>query len=109
MTAFSRKIDDDPDVLPPEFRQLFLQSSLAALGGECRPVCVGMAWTRLITAGSMRQWRRGLREVEREVGLFEGGVPGGVENVGWRARMIHYTGNWLVLKEYLNAKEQRSY
>ena len=54
MTAFWWKIIDEPDAFPPEFWQLFLQSSLTALGGKCRPVCVGMTWRRLIAAGAMR-------------------------------------------------------
>ena len=55
MTAFRRRIVDEPHALPPEFWRLFLQSSLSALGEKCRPVCVGMIWRRLITAGAMRQ------------------------------------------------------
>ena len=54
MTAFWRKIVDEPDAFPPELWQLFLQSSLTALGEKCRPVCVGMTWRRLITTGAMR-------------------------------------------------------
>ena len=42
MTTFGRKIVDEPDAFPPEFWQLFLQSSRAALGRKYRPVCVGM-------------------------------------------------------------------
>ena len=66
MTAFWRKLVDEPDAFPPEFWQLFLQSSLTALGEKCRPVCVGMTWGKLITAGAMRQWRPRLEEVNRE-------------------------------------------
>ena len=40
--AFWRRIIDDPNALPPEFWQLFLQSNLTALGEKGRPVCVGM-------------------------------------------------------------------
>ena len=53
MAAFWRKIVDEPDASPPEFWQLFLRSSLTALGEKCRPVCVGMTWRRLITAGAV--------------------------------------------------------
>ena len=55
MTAFWRKIVDEPGAFPPEYWRLILQSSLTALGQKCRPVCVGMTWTTLITAGAMRQ------------------------------------------------------
>ena len=73
--AFSRRIVDEPDAFPPEFWQLFLQSSFTALGEECRPVCVCMTWRRLITARAMRQWRPGLDEVNREVGQFGVAYP----------------------------------
>ena len=39
MTAFWRKIVDEPDAFPPEFWQLFLQSSLTTLGGKV-PACL---------------------------------------------------------------------
>ena len=97
VTTFWRKIIDEPDAFPPEFWQLFLHSSLIALGGKCRPVCLGMTWRRLITAGALRQWRPRLEEVNREVRQFGVAVPGGVEHVGLRARTLHETGNWLVL------------
>ena len=42
MTAFWRKIVHEPDAFPPELWRLFLKSSLTALGGKCRRVCVGM-------------------------------------------------------------------
>ena len=89
MTAFWRRIVDEPDAFPPEFWQLFLQSSLTALGEKCRLVCVGITWRRLITAGAMRQWRPRLEEVSREVRQFVGAVPGEVEHVGLRARTLH--------------------
>ena len=54
MATFWRKIVDEPDALPSEFWQLFLQPSLTALGGRCRPICAGVTWRRLITAGAMR-------------------------------------------------------
>ena len=38
MTAFWRRLVDEPDAFPPEFWQLFLQPSLIALGEKCRPV-----------------------------------------------------------------------
>ncbi|CAN0586918.1 unnamed protein product, partial [Laminaria digitata] len=34
---------------------------------------------------------------------FEVAVPGGVEHVGFRARTLHETGNWLVLTDCSNA------
>ena len=53
MSAFWRRLVDEPDAFPPEFWQLFLQSSLTALGEKCRRVCVGMTWRRLATAGAV--------------------------------------------------------
>ena len=44
-----------------------------------------------------------MEEVNREVRQFGGAVPGGVEHVGLRARMLHETGNWLVLTDCSNA------
>ena len=88
-TAFWRRLVDEPNAFPPEFWQLFLQSSLTALGEKCRLVCVGITWRRLITAGAMRQWRPRLEEVNREVRQFVGAVPGEVEHVGLRARTLH--------------------
>ena len=38
MTAFRRRIVDEPDAFPPEFWQLFLPSSLTALGEKYLPV-----------------------------------------------------------------------
>ena len=98
-----RKIVNEPEAFPPEFWQLFLQSSLTALGGKCQPVCVGLTWRRLIAAGAMRQWRPRLDEVNREVRQFWVAVPGGVERMGLRASTLHETGNWLVLTDYSNA------
>ena len=103
MTAFWRSILDDPDAFPPEFWQRFLQPSLTALGEKRRPVCVGMAWRRLITAGAMRQSRPRLEEENREVRQFGFTVPGLVGHVGLRARTLHETGNWLGLTDYSNA------
>ena len=53
MTTFWRRIVDVPDAFPPEFWKLFLQSSLTTLEDKCRPVCVGMTWRILITAGAV--------------------------------------------------------
>ena len=105
MVAFWRRIVHEPDAFPVEFWQLFLQSSLTAVGEKCRPVCVGMTWRRLITARatSMRQWRPRLEQVNREVRQFGVAVLGGVEHVGLRARMLHETGTWLVLTDCSNA------
>lgn len=57
---------DGPNALLPEFWQTFLKSSLAALGEQCRPICVGMTRRSLIAAGTMRQWRQRLEEINRE-------------------------------------------
>ena len=78
MTAFWRRIVDEPGAFPPEFWKLFLQYTPAAREEKRRPVCVGMTWRRLITAGAMRQWPR-LAEVNREVRQFGVAVPDGVE------------------------------
>ena len=43
MKTFWRRIVYEPDAFRPEFRQLFLRSSLTALGEKCLPVCMGMA------------------------------------------------------------------
>ena len=55
MAAFWRRLVDEPDAFPPEFWQLFLQSSLTALGEKYGPDCVGMAWRTLITVGAMQR------------------------------------------------------
>ena len=102
MTAFWRKIVDEPDPFLPEFGQLFVQSSLTVLGGKCQPDWVGMAWRRLITAGAMRQWRPRL-EGNQEVRQFGVAAPGGVEHVGLRARTRHETGHWLIRTYCSNA------
>ncbi|CAN0254403.1 unnamed protein product [Laminaria digitata] len=73
------------------------------MGEKCRPVCVGITWRRLITAGAMRPWRPRLEEVNREVRQFGVAVPGGVEHVEFRARALPETGNWLVLTDCSNA------
>ena len=99
MTAFWQKIVDEPDAFPPEFWQLFLQSSLTALEGGCRPVCVGITWRRFITAGAMGQCRSRLEEVNRAVRQFGVAETGGVEHVSLRARTLHETGNWLTLTD----------
>ena len=58
----------------------YLAALLAAephlIGVKCRPVGVGMTWRRLITAGTMPQWRLRLEEVNREVTQCGGAVPG---------------------------------
>ena len=102
MTAFWRRLVDEPDAFPPEFWHLLRQSSLTSLREKCRPVCVGMTWRRLINAGAMRQWKPRL-EVNREVRQFGVTVPGGEEHVELRARTLHETGNWLVITDCSNA------
>ena len=66
MTAFWRRLVDQPDAFPPESWQLVLQPSLTALGEKCRPVCIGMTWRGLVTAGAVRQGRPRLEEVNQE-------------------------------------------
>ena len=89
--------------LPAGFWQLFLQSNLTALGEKCRPVCVGMTWRRLLAAGTMRQWRPRLDEINREATQFGVGVRGGVEQVALRARVHHEAKNWPILTDCSNA------
>ena len=101
--AFWRRIFDDPGAFPPEFGQLFLQSNLTALGGKCRPVCVGMTWRRLFAAGTTRQWRPRLEEINREARQFGVGVRGGAEQVALRARVHHEARNLLILSDCSNA------
>ena len=102
MTAFWRRLVDESDAFPPEVRQLFLRSSLTALGEKYRPVCVGITWRTIITAGAMRQWRPRLW-VNGEVKQFGVAVPGGVEHLRLRARTLHETSNWLVITDCSNA------
>ena len=101
--AFGRRIIDDSNAFPPEFWQIFLQSNLTALGEKCCPVCMGMTWSRLIAAGTMRQWRPRLEEVNSEARQFGVGVRGGVEQVAPRARVHHEAKNWLILTDCSNA------
>ena len=63
MSSLWRKLVDDPNAFPTEFWTLWKQSSLIALGEICRPVCIGMTWRRLITAGIVREWKPKLEEV----------------------------------------------
>ena len=44
-----------------------------------------------------------MEEVNREMRQFGVAVPGGVEHVGLRGRMLHETGNWLVLADCSNS------
>ena len=85
----ARRIIHDPGAFPPKFWPLVLQSHLTALGELCRPVCVGMACRRLLTAGTMRQWRSRLKEINREVRQLGVGVRGGFEQVALRAKVYH--------------------
>ena len=84
MTAFWQSIVDDPVAFPPKLWQLSLQSSINTLREIGRPVCVGITYRRLITAGAIRQWWPRLEEVTREVKQFGVAVPGGVEHVSLR-------------------------
>lgn len=101
--AFWRRIVDDPDAFPSEFWELFLQSNLTALGEKCRPVCVGMTWRRLLAAGTMRQWRPRMEELNIEARQYGVGVAGGVEHVALRARVHHEAGNWVIQTDASNA------
>ena len=87
--AFWWRIIDHPSAFPPEFWQLFLQSNLIAFGEKCRPVSVGMTWRRLHAAGTMRQWRPRLEEINREARQIGGGVRGRVEQAALRLSLIH--------------------
>lgn len=63
MAAFLWKIVDEPDAFPPKFWQSFLKSGLTALGGNSRPVFVGITWRRLLAAGGCG-WRRPINAIE---------------------------------------------
>ena len=101
--AFWRRIVDEPDAFPPEFRELFLQSNLTALGAKCRPFCVGMTWRRFITAGTMREWRSRMEELNLEARQYWVGTSGGVEHVALRTRIYHEAGNWIIQIDASNA------
>ena len=58
---------DEPDAFRPEVWELFLPSSLTALGKKCRLVCLGMTWRRFIAEGTMREWRPRMEELNLEV------------------------------------------
>lgn len=103
ISAFWRRIFNKPDAFPPEFRQFFLQSSLAVLGEKCRSGFVGITWRWFITAGAIRPWRPRLKEGNRELRQFGVVAPEGGEHVGLRARLQHEVGNWLVITDCSNA------
>ena len=94
--AFWKRIFGDPSAFQPETWQLFLQSNLIALGRKCRPVCVGMTWRHLLAAGTMRQRRPRLEDINREERQFGVGVRGEVEQVALRARVHHEVRNWII-------------
>ena len=70
---------------------------------KCSPVCVGMTWRRLITAGTMREWRPRIEELNLEAKHYGVGVSGGVEHVVLRARIHHEAGNRLTQTDASNA------
>ena len=94
---------DEPDAFSPEASELFLPSNLTALGEKCHPVCVGMTWRRLIAAGTMREWRPRMEELNLEARQYGVGVLGGVEHAALRARIHHEAGNWIIQKDASNA------
>ena len=101
--AFWRRMVDEPDVLPPEFWGLFLQSNRTALGGECRPRCVGMTWRRRTAAGTMREWRPRMEKLDIEERQHGVEVSGWVEQVAIRARIHHEAGTWIIQTGASNA------
>ena len=62
-------------------------------GEKCRPICVGMTWRRLIAAGTMREGRPRMEELNLEARQYGVGVSEGVEHVALRARIHHEAGN----------------
>ena len=62
-----------------------------------------MTWRRLLAAGTMRQWRPRLEEINREARQFWVGVRGAVEQVALRARVHHEGKEWLILTDCSNA------
>ena len=68
---------DEHDAFPPEVWEVFLQSNLTALGAKYRPGCVGITCRRLIAAGTMREWRPRMEELNLEARQYGFGVSGG--------------------------------
>ena len=101
MTAFWPRIGDETDSFTRVLASI-LAVELHRIGGKVPAGCVGMTGRRPITAAVMRQWRLRLEEVSRDVRHSRVAVPGGVEHVSLRARMLHETGNWLVLTDFSN-------
>lgn len=64
----------DHNAFPREIWELFLPSSLTALRGKNRLICVGTTVRRMLTAGDTRQSRPKLDDVNLSEGYF--GVVG---------------------------------
>ena len=75
MTTFCRGIVNNPGGFSPEMWQLFLQSSVTALGGKCRPVRIGDV--------EATHYRKGNARVATAAG---GSQPRGVDVWGHCAR-----------------------
>ena len=50
MPAFYRRIIDEPDAFPPEFRRLFLRSSFTMCGGKLSPGSLGHVIEKAISS-----------------------------------------------------------
>ena len=90
--ALWKRMVGEPDAFPPKFWELFLQPNLTARGGKCCPACVEMTWRRLIAAGTMRELRLRMENLNLEARQYRVGVSGGVEHVTLRARIHHEAG-----------------
>lgn len=62
--AFWDRIMEHTDAFPSEFWELYLQSTLTALGEKCRLVCVGLTMRRMLAATAVRQRRPKLEGVD---------------------------------------------
>lgn len=69
MKNFWLRIVDEPDAFPPDLWQLFLWSTLATLGYNCRPVLRAhdMEGEFYRRGGCMRQWRPRSEEINQQV------------------------------------------
>lgn len=98
-----RRILDEHDAFPPEFWEFFLQSNKTGSGGKCRPVCVEMAWRHLTAAaGTMREWRPPMEDLNLESRQYGAGVSEGVEHVVLHARIHREAVNWIIQTDASN-------
>lgn len=92
-----------PDAVPPGFWELFLQSNLTTLGLKRHLECVKSTRKRIPAAGTVRQWRLNLEEVNVSERQFGAGVAKGVEYTGLPFKLSHQTGYWFSILHCSNA------